>query len=132
MFDQGLDALPVTPGGLVLVENVGNLVCPALFDLGEGARVVVLAVTEGADKPAKYRRMFASADLILINKWDLAPHVGFDLAACEHQLRAVSPRADVLLVSARTGEGLAAWYSWLRQRHADAGPVPSATGAARP
>ncbi|WP_410173484.1 hydrogenase nickel incorporation protein HypB [Frankia nepalensis] len=116
MFDRGLSALGAAPGTLVFVENVGNLVCPALFDLGEGARVVVMAVTEGEDKPVKYSRMFASADLVLINKCDLLPHVDFDLAVCERRLRLASPRAEIMLVSARTGEGLAAWYHWLRHR----------------
>ncbi|OHV41557.1 MULTISPECIES: hydrogenase nickel incorporation protein HypB [Pseudofrankia] len=116
MFDRGLRALPLTPGQLIFVENVGNLVCPALFDLGEGARVVVTAVTEGEDKPAKYPRMFASADLVLINKCDLLPHVDFDVAACERRIRLASPRAEVMTVSARTGEGLSAWYGWLRHQ----------------
>ncbi|OHV56462.1 MULTISPECIES: hydrogenase nickel incorporation protein HypB [unclassified Pseudofrankia] len=116
MFDRGLRTLPLAPGTLVFVENVGNLVCPALFDLGEGARVVVTAVTEGEDKPAKYPRMFASADLVLINKCDLLPHVDFDAAACERHIRLASPRAEVMVLSARTGEGLSAWYGWLRHR----------------
>jgi hydrogenase nickel incorporation protein HypB len=130
MFDRGLTALAPQPGSLVFVENVGNLVCPALFDLGESARVVVMSVTEGDDKPAKYRRMFASAQLVVVSKCDLAPHVGFDLAACERQLRLVSPRAEVLAVSAWTGAGLSAWFGWLRRRAGDAGVAGTAT--ARP
>jgi len=125
MFDRGLRALTPAAGTLVFVENVGNLVCPALFDLGEGARVVVMAVTEGEDKPVKYSRMFASADLILINKSDLLPHVDFDLALCEQRLRQASPRAEIMLVSARTGEGLSAWYGWLRRRRDLAAQIPA-------
>ena len=113
MLRRGLDALDVAAGSLVFVENVGNLVCPALFDLGETSRVVVMSVTEGADKPAKYPHMFRAADLVLVNKVDLLPYVDFDPELCAERIRRINPTAQVLLVSATTGEGLAAWYAWL-------------------
>jgi hydrogenase nickel incorporation protein HypB len=114
MLRRGLDELDVAEGSLVFVENVGNLVCPALFDLGETARVVVMSVTEGADKPAKYPHMFRTADLVLVNKVDLLPYVDFDPDLCAERIRRINPAARVLLVSATTGAGLAAWYAWLR------------------
>ena len=95
-------------------ENVGNLVCPALFDLGERARVVVISVTEGDDKPLKYPHMFRTADLVLLNKIDLLPYVDFDVPHCVEAVRRVRPGADVLEVSATRGDGMAAWYDWLR------------------
>jgi hydrogenase nickel incorporation protein HypB len=113
MLRRGLDALDVTAGSLVFVENVGNLVCPALFDLGETSRVVVMSVTEGADKPAKYPHMFRTADLVLVNKVDLLPYVDFDPELCAERIRRINATAEVLLVSATTGEGLPAWYAWL-------------------
>jgi hydrogenase nickel incorporation protein HypB len=116
MVGQALDALPLEAGGLLFIENVGNLVCPAAFDLGEAHKVVVLSVTEGEDKPLKYPDMFAAADLMLINKVDLLPHLDFDLARTIEYARRVNPRIEVLLVSARTGEGLPAFYAWLAKR----------------
>jgi hydrogenase nickel incorporation protein HypB len=113
MLRRGLDALDVAAGSLVFVENVGNLVCPALFDLGETSRVVVMSVTEGADKPAKYPHIFRTADLVLVNKVDLLPYVDFDPEQCAERIGRINPTAQVLLVSATTGEGLAAWYAWL-------------------
>jgi hydrogenase nickel incorporation protein HypB len=101
---------------VVVIENVGNLVCPALFDLGEAHRVVLASVTEGADKPVKYPHMFRTADLVLVSKTDLLPYLDFDLARCTADLGMVSPGATVLPVSARAGDGIAAWYDWLRQR----------------
>jgi hydrogenase nickel incorporation protein HypB len=117
MLAGGLDTLAPPPGTLIFVENVGNLVCPALFDLGENDRVVIMSVTEGIDKPAKYPRMFTVADLVLINKVDLLPHVDFDLAECRRLIRSINSRARAIPVSATTGEGFEAWYEWLR-------PVP--------
>ena len=114
MLRRGLDELDVAAGSLVFVENVGNLVCPALFDLGETCRVVVMSVTEGADKPAKYPHMFRTADLVLINKLDLLPYVDFDPDLCAERIHRINPVARVLLVSATAGTGLAAWYAWLR------------------
>src|SRR3954471_2204366 len=113
MLRRGLDALDVASGSLVFVENVGNLVCPALFDLGETSRVVVMSVTEGADKPAKYPHMFRTADLVLINKADLLPYVDFDPDRCATRVRALRPEAEVRLVSATRGTGLPDWFRWL-------------------
>jgi hydrogenase nickel incorporation protein HypB len=114
MLRRGVDALDLAPGTLLFVENVGNLVCPALFDLGETVRVVVMSVPEGADKPVKYPHMFRTADLVLVNKVDLLPYVDFDPELCGQRIRQVNPGARVRLVSATTGEGMAGWYAWLR------------------
>jgi hydrogenase nickel incorporation protein HypB len=116
MVERGLAQLRPRPSSLLFVENVGNLVCPALFDLGEAARVVISSVTEGADKPIKYPQMFRDADLVLLSKIDLLPYLDFDAERHAADLKRVSPRAAVLAVSATTGEGLPAWYDWLRQR----------------
>ena len=97
-----------------MIETVGNLVCPALFDLGEACRVVLASVTEGADKPAKYPHMFRHADLVLISKIDLLPYLDFDVARCMADIKHFSPGAQVLPVSARSGDGIAQWYQWLR------------------
>jgi hydrogenase nickel incorporation protein HypB len=103
-------------GGIVLIENVGNLVCPALFDLGEDCRVVIMSVTEGADKPLKYPHIFASATLILLNKVDLLPYVEFDVARFERDVALVNRDAAILHVSATKGDGLDRWYRWLSDR----------------
>ena len=108
-----LDALD-----LLFIENVGNLICPALFDLGEAARVVLLAVTEGEDKPLKYPTVFQRADLVLLTKLDLAAVTEFQRAIALDNLRAVAPRAPVLELSAQTGAGLEAWYRYLEGRMA--------------
>ena len=100
MLERAIDLLQPPPGGLLFVENVGNLVCPALFDLGEGARVVVLSVTEGEDKPLKYPDMFTAARLAVLNKTDLAPHCDADLDLYEANLRRVNPSIEVMRVSA--------------------------------
>jgi hydrogenase nickel incorporation protein HypB len=113
MLADGLDRLAPPAGALVFVENVGNLVCPALFELGEAAKVVIVSVTEGEDKPLKYPRMFAVADLVLVNKVDLLPYVDVDLARLVANCRAVNPRVAVLPVSVTAGDGLDAWYGWL-------------------
>jgi hydrogenase nickel incorporation protein HypB len=113
MLHDALDTLDPPPGALLFVENVGNLVCPALFDLGEAAKVVVISVTEGTDKPLKYPYMFASADLVVVNKIDLLPYVDFDLEACRRHTAAVNPHAEVLAVSATAGTALGSWYAWL-------------------
>jgi hydrogenase nickel incorporation protein HypB len=114
MLARGMQQLKPPPGSLVLIENVGNLVCPALFDLGERAKVVVVSVTEGEDKPIKYPHMFRACRLMLINKIDLLPHVRFDVDRCIAYAREVNPDIEVLRVSAETGEGIEAWYQWLR------------------
>lgn len=118
MLHRSLHELAPASGSVLVVENVGNLVCPALFDLGETRRAVVISVTEGADKPLKYPHMFASSDLVLLNKVDLLPYLDFDMDAFLADLRQVQPRATVMPVSATTGEGLERWYSWLYDERA--------------
>jgi hydrogenase nickel incorporation protein HypB len=127
MVGHALEHLSLPPGALLFIENVGNLVCPAAFDLGESVKVVVLSVTEGEDKPLKYPDMFAAADLMLLNKADLLPHLAFDTDACLAAALRVNPRLQVLIVSARTGEGLPAFYAWIEGRAALASRT--ATGA---
>jgi len=116
MVARGLEGLDPPGGSVVVIENVGNLVCPALFDLGEAARVVLASVTEGADKPMKYPNMFRQAGLVLLNKTDLLPYVDFDVRQYCSDLRRVAPDAMLLQLSATTGDGMQAWYDWLRQR----------------
>jgi hydrogenase nickel incorporation protein HypB len=113
MVARGLVELKPSFGSLLLIENVGNLVCPALFDLGETARVAILSLPEGEDKPIKYQHMFHTADLLLINKIDLLPHLDFDLDRCLAYARQVNPDIEIMTVSARTGEGLGGWYEWI-------------------
>jgi hydrogenase nickel incorporation protein HypB len=115
-----LRELDPAPGSLLLVENVGNLVCPALFDLGERAKVVVASTPEGEDKPLKYPHVFRASALVLLNKIDLAPVLGFDTGRCLEHARRVSPRIEALGVSATRGDGLDRWYAWLRARRAEA------------
>ena len=100
-------------GSILFIENVGNLVCPALWDLGEDAKVAILSVTEGEDKPLKYPDMFAAAKLMVLNKTDLLPHLDFDVPKCIEYARRVNPGIEVLMVSAKTGTGLDAWVEWL-------------------
>ena len=118
MVAHGVDKLKLERGGFLFIENVGNLVCPAAFDLGEAHKVVVLSVTEGEDKPLKYPEMFAASDLMLLNKADLLPHVDFDVTRCIANALKINPDLQALLVSARTGEGLPAFYAWLEGRAA--------------
>ena len=118
MVGHSLEKLKLEPGGLLFIENVGNLVCPAAFDLGEAHKVVVLSVTEGEDKPLKYPEMFAVSDLMLINKADLLPHLDFDVSQCIANALRINPDLQTLLVSAKTGEGLPAFYAWLEGRAA--------------
>ena len=107
------------PGSVLFLENVGNLVCPALFDLGEAARVVLVSVTEGDDKPAKYPHMFLRCDLLLIAKVDLLPYLPeVDVASLVAHARQLNPAVEVLEVSARSGQGMTAWLTWLRARRA--------------
>ncbi|MEW5743477.1 MAG: hydrogenase nickel incorporation protein HypB [Myxococcota bacterium] len=129
MIDRALSTLGEPKGGVLFVENVGNLVCPAGFDLGEGAKVVVVSVTEGEDKPLKYPDMFAVADLVLVNKADLLPHLDFDLAALERNVRRVNHDVQVLIVSARTGEGFAAWLGWIEAHRRALSPGEARPGA---
>ena len=114
MLARALDLLQPAAGSLLVIENVGNLVCPALFDLGEKARVVIFSVTEGEDKPLKYPHMFSSADVLLLSKIDLLPHLRVNLALMLGNALTVNPRLKIFPVSAYTGEGLDAWYGWLR------------------
>jgi hydrogenase nickel incorporation protein HypB len=114
MVGHALDALTPADGSVLFIENVGNLVCPAAFDLGEAHKVVILSVTEGEDKPLKYPDMFHAADLMLLNKVDLLPHLQFDVDRCIDCARRVNPRIKVLQVSAQSGAGMADWYQWLR------------------
>jgi hydrogenase nickel incorporation protein HypB len=108
--------LPSLVDGVLFIENVGNLVCPAAFDLGEARRVVIVSVTEGEDKPLKYPAMFASADLVVITKSDLLPHLDTDVALLVANLDRVAPGVRHLVVSARSGEGLEQWCAWIRAR----------------
>jgi hydrogenase nickel incorporation protein HypB len=114
MVSSALPRLPLSDLDLVLIENVGNLVCPAEFDVGEHARAMVYSITEGEEKPLKYPVMFRSCDLVLVNKIDLLPYLDFDLDGFLASLQRVNPAARVLQVSARTGEGVEQWCHWLR------------------
>lgn len=114
MVARGLAELKPTLGSVVMIENVGNLVCPAMFDLGERAKVVILSVTEGEDKPLKYPHMFRAAEIMILNKTDLLPHLDFDVARAVANAREVNPDIKVFQVSARNGDGLQDWYGWLR------------------
>jgi hydrogenase nickel incorporation protein HypB len=113
MLRRGLAALKPPPGSVVMIENVGNLVCPALFDLGEHAKVVMLSVTEGDDKPLKYPHMFRAADIMIITKSDLLPHVDFSVERCLGNARAVNRSISSFVLSATKAEGIDAWYNWL-------------------
>jgi hydrogenase nickel incorporation protein HypB len=113
MVGHALQSLPLAPRSILFIENVGNLVCPAGFDLGETGKVVILSVTEGDDKPLKYPDAFAAAAMMVVSKVDLLPHVDFDVACCIGHARAINPDIAVLQLSAKTGEGMAAWIEWL-------------------
>ena len=114
MLARALELLQPAAGSLLVIENVGNLVCPALFDLGEKARVVIFSVTEGEDKPLKYPHMFSTADVLLLSKIDLLPHLRVNLQLMLDNALTVNPGLLIFPVSAYTGEGLDAWYGWLR------------------
>ena len=118
MVARGIAELRLPQGALLVIENVGNLVCPALFDLGETRRVAILSVTEGDDKPLKYPHMFRAADLMLLNKIDLLAHVDFDVERAIGFARQVNPAIEILQLSARTGEGMAQWLEWIAAQHA--------------
>jgi hydrogenase nickel incorporation protein HypB len=115
MVRSALPSLPLDDIDLLVVENVGNLVCPAEFRIGEDLKAMVVSVTEGEDKPLKYPLMFRTCDLVVINKIDLLPHLDFDLEKLVHHVDAVHPGVRTLLVSARTGEGIEEWTDWLTQ-----------------
>jgi hydrogenase nickel incorporation protein HypB len=116
MVAHGVEDFDLAATDVLLIENVGNLVCPAGFDLGEHHKVAVLSVTEGEDKPLKYPHLFHAAGLLLINKIDLLPHLRFDLKACRSFALQVNPAVRIIEVSALTGEGMGEWYRWLQQR----------------
>ncbi|MBB4362932.1 hydrogenase nickel incorporation protein HypB [Bradyrhizobium sp. CIR18] len=113
MIGEAYRRLPLLTGGILFIENVGNLICPAAFDLGEACKIVVLSITEGEDKPLKYPDIFTASSLMVINKIDLAPLLEFDLGKTIEYARRVNPKIDVLVVSARTGEGFDALYAWI-------------------
>ncbi len=119
MVRSALPGLPLDEIDLLVIENVGNLVCPAEFRVGEDARVMVSAITEGEEKPLKYPLMFRACELVLINKIDLLPHLDFDLDRFLHNLDAVNPGVAHMLVSARTGEGVEQWRDWLTRLGSD-------------
>ena len=114
MVNRAVKKLNPSEGAIVMIENVGNLVCPSLFDLGEGRRVVIISVTEGDDKPLKYPDMFHTSDLCLINKTDLLPYVPFDVEKAKHYALHANPKLQFIQLSALTGEGMEEWYQWLR------------------
>jgi hydrogenase nickel incorporation protein HypB len=125
MVGEALRRLAPPPRSVVVIENVGNLVCPALFDLGEATRAVLMSVTEGDDKPLKYPHMFRASDLMILTKVDLLPYVDFDVARCRDYARRINPRLDVIELSATRGDGLERWYGRLRARAIPASAYPT-------
>jgi len=115
MVQKAAAALDPDPGCWLFIENVGNLVCPALFDIGEHAKVVIISVTEGQDKPLKYPHMFSVADLVIVNKTDLLPYVDFDLETFNSHTRSLNQAAEIMPMSVKSGDGLADWYAWLQK-----------------
>lgn len=113
MVGHGVESFDLGKTDILMIENVGNLVCPASFDLGEDHKVAVLSVTEGEDKPLKYPQMFRAAEVLLINKIDLLPYLDFDLGQCKDLARQVHPGLRIFELSCRTGEGMEEWYQWL-------------------
>ena len=116
MTEQGLKEIGTDDLDLVVLENVGNLVCPAEFDTGAVKNAMILSVPEGDDKPLKYPLMFSICDVLLINKIDVLPYFDFDMAACEKYVHKLNPKMKIIPISARTGEGIAEWADWLRQQ----------------
>ena len=129
LVHHALHDFPWRETDVFFIENVGNLVCPAIYDLGQAANVVVLSVTEGEDKPLKYPVMFKAADLVLLSKCDLLPHLDVRVGKVEDALARVMPRPRMLALSARTGEGLDAWIAWLEERRALVAEKGKAGGA---
>lgn len=113
MISHVLENLNILPDGYVFIENVGNLICPALFDLGEHAKIVIISVTEGEDKPLKYPGMFYEADLVIINKIDLLPYLQFDIEKCENNIRKINSRSKIIRLSTTTRDGIDEWIKWL-------------------
>jgi hydrogenase nickel incorporation protein HypB len=116
MIERHLAGWRLADFGLLLIENVGNLVCPASYDLGEAAKIVVLSVTEGEDKPLKYPSIFLKSDLLVLNKTDLLPYVSFDISAAADNARKIHPGMEIVTVSCTTGDGFCDWMAWLEQR----------------
>ncbi len=116
MVDRALESLPLDQTDLLIIENVGNLVCPAEFDLGEDCRVMLASVAEGHDKPQKYPLMFSEVEAVVLNKIDLMPYSDFDREAFRRAVQGLNPEAAIIEVSCRTGEGLDRWVDWLRRR----------------
>jgi hydrogenase nickel incorporation protein HypB len=116
MIDRALEGWSLEDVDVLFIENVGNLVCPASYDLGEAAKIVLLSVTEGEDKPLKYPSIFFKSALLVLTKLDLLPHVPFNVAAAEENARRIHPEIEVLRVSCLTGAGMAEWQSWIRKR----------------
>ena len=116
MTRQGLEGLGVEDVDFAILENIGNLVCPAEFDTGSSKNAMILSVPEGDDKPLKYPLMFSICDVLLINKIDVLPYFDFDLEACEKYVRRLNPNMKIIPISARTGEGIAEWADWLREQ----------------
>ena len=114
MVGHAMQSLEPADGSVLFIENVGNLVCPAAFDLGEAHKVAILSVTEGEDKPIKYPDMFHASDLMILNKTDLLPYLEFDVAKCIEYARRVNPGIRILQLSAKSGEGMESWYQWIR------------------
>ncbi len=118
MLGHALENIRLKEQGLFFIENIGNLVCPAMFELGESLKVVILSVTEGDNKPLKYPDMFRCADLVILTKTDLLPYVDFDVKLCMEYARRINPSVEIISVSAKTGDGLMDWYQWLAQKKA--------------
>lgn len=111
---HALEELKIPPSSMLLIENVGNLVCPALFDLGEAFKIIILSVTEGTDKPLKYPYMFHNADVVLLSKIDLLPYVDFDMEQCCEFINQINPKTKIISVSTKTEDNLSLWYLWLK------------------
>ena len=117
MINKAVKELDMKDHSVLVIENVGNLVCPSLFDLGEKARVVIISTTEGEDKPIKYPTMFESSDICIINKTDLLPYVDFDVEKCKAYAMQVNHHLEFFELSVKTGEGMEAWYAWLKKQN---------------
>ena len=118
MINKSIKELEITDNSVLIIENVGNLICPSLFDLGESCRVVIISVTEGTDKPLKYPTMFHTSDICIINKIDLLPYVDFDLEKCKEFALQINHHLQFFEMSVKTGEGMNKWYDWLKKHRA--------------
>jgi hydrogenase nickel incorporation protein HypB len=115
MIYEAVKKLKIKDKSILMIENVGNLVCPSMFDLGESKRVVIISTTEGEDKPIKYPDMFHSSDICIINKIDLLPYLNFDMDKLKLHAKQINPKLEFFEISATTGEGMDVWYEWLRK-----------------